>query len=269
MVDRPVTKLYVDSRFAILRSPMGGVCDFHVDGGIALHPHSKVFLSELCCINAWPNFDQTNERFYIMEEGGASWRWLLIPWGAHDLESLISVLEELLNDPVHKPVSMGDYTVSRVGTGSSGSSSFTKLRIVCDAGAGFQVLDDTFLRETLGISNPRSTNAILKFPSGVPSSSHNSTFVDIRKAHTVYVHASSLGGYNSIGPQGSRTIIAKIPVNVGYGELLQWQSSGSEHDCLEAGISMLTTMRLALRDVHGNELDLDGTHWSATILFER
>ncbi len=64
--------------------------------------------------------------------------------------------------------------------------------------------------------------------------------------------------------------MAKIPCAVGYGQLVTYQSSASEHDFVEAGVSVsgLTTLRLELRDAGGRLLELHGTHWSATLLFE-
>ena len=114
-----------------------------------------------------------------------------------------------------------------------------------------------------------SLNSIVSFPSGDEQRSlHTSGFVDPRRCHSLYVHSPSFGAYNSVGPRGERTITAKIPCAVGYGQLVTYQSSASEHDYIEAGVSGLTTLRLELRESGGRLLDLHGTHWSATLLFE-
>ncbi len=93
-------------------------------------------------------------------------------------------------------------------------------------------------------------------------------FVGLRGVHMLYLHSPSFGADNSVGPRGERTIIAKIPCGVGYGQLVSYQSAASEHDYIEAGVSGLTTLRLELRDAGGRLLDLQGTQWSATLLFE-
>ncbi len=114
-----------------------------------------------------------------------------------------------------------------------------------------------------------SVSSVVSFPSGnLQLSMHTSGFVDLRRVHTLYIHSPSFGAYNSVGPRAERTIIAKIPCGVSYGQLVSYQSSASEHDYIEAGVSGPTTLRLELRDAGGRLLDLHGTHWSATLLFE-
>ena len=71
-----------------------------------------------------------------------------------------------------------------------------------------------------------STNSIVSFPSGdTQSSAHTSGFVDLRRVHSLYIHSSSFAAYNSLGPRGVRTIVAKVPVSVVYGGLVTFTSS--------------------------------------------
>jgi hypothetical protein len=83
------------------------------------------------------------------------------------------------------------------------------------------------------------------------------------------MHGPGFGGYNSFTSRGSRNVLAKIPVLSGYGSLVHFQTSGSEHDFVEVGVAALTTLKLEIRDAAGNELNLNGTSWSCTLLFER
>jgi hypothetical protein len=63
--------------------------------------------------------------------------------------------------------------------------------------------------------------------------------------------------------------VAKVPVNVGYGGLVTYLNSGSEHDYIEAGVSAISSIELQLKDAAGELLSLNNTHWSATLLFEK
>ena len=119
--------------------------------------------------------------------------------------------------------------------------------------------------------DPRSTlSRIVNFYVGARNldTLHKSKFIDLRRTHAVYVNAPSFGDYSTVGPRGNRTIIGKIPVLVGYGSLVHHQTSGSEHDCVRVGVSSLSSITLELQDVYGNALDLKGTSWSATIIFQ-
>ena len=84
--------------------------------------------------------------------------------------------------------------------------------------------------------------------------------------HSIFLHAPSFGGYNAVGPRGTRSILAKIPVSVGYGGLVQWHAAGAFHEGMECGVQALNILRFELRDVHGRLLDLRGTSWSMTLL---
>ena len=64
-----------------------------------------------------------------------------------------------------------------------------------------------------------------------------------------------------------RNILAKVPVDVGYGQAIHWNMSGSDHDSVEVGTHSLNILKIELRDAAGSILDLKGSHWSATLVF--
>ena len=143
--------------------------------------------------------------------------------------------------------------------GAASGTTFRSLRISVTGSVGFAIPSS---QNTLG--------NIVNFPSSaLLASQHTSYFVDVRRVHSVYLHAPGFGSYGSVGPRGSRNILAKILVLSGYGGMVHHQCSGSEHDFFEFGVSCLTTLNIELRDVLGNELDLRGTAWSCTLVFER
>ena len=152
---------------------------------------------------------------------------------------------------------MGTYSVTRVSTGSGGST-FRSFRITNDGGA---------------FAIPVATNklsSICNFPTGdAQATEHISGFVDVRRVHSIYIHSPGFGGHNCVGVAGSRGIMAKIAVNVGYGGLIHWQTSGSEHDFVEVAPHAVSTITLELRDAAGQLLDLKGSSWSCTLIFER
>ncbi len=255
------TKVYIDSRYASISN--GPSIEYEIPGGVPMKPTTKVWLSEFTCVCSWHTLDSSNRNLYLTE--GIEHRALELPEGVYDLESFRAMLQTELNGAT-KSASMGTYSVSLVVSGSGGGTARV-LRITCDAGT-FALPDDASIIEQVG-GIPYSVRSILSFPSGsLQLSVHTSGFVDLRRIHTLYLHSPSFGAYNSVGPRGERTIIAKIPCPVGYGQLVSYQSSASEHDFIEAGVSGLTTLRLELRDAGGRLLDLHGTQWSATLLFE-
>ena len=248
-----MSKVFLDSRFA---QPDGKT--FLIPGeALLLNPESRCWLAEFTCVASWDTIDSSNNTFQITETFAATTATrtvTLFPPGPHDLESLRSALQESLN--FGKPSFMGDYTVSRLDTAGSGS---TARRY------GIEQSNGTFVI-------PSATNNlrhIVDFPhAGGASSFIESSFVDVRRVHSIYLH-SSLGNFNCIAPTGVRGILAKIPVHAGYGGLVTAQLSGSEHDCVEVGCHSLSSVQLSLHDVNGVELDRNATSWSCTLVFER
>ncbi len=147
------------------------------------------------------------------------------------------------------------------------------LRASGSAGGTFRVFEVYCGSGTFALpleAGAYSTNSIVSFPTGdVQRSNHISGFVDLRRVHSLYIHSSSFAAYNSLGPRDVRTIVAKVPVNVGYGQLVTYHNSGSEHDYIESGVRAISSIELQLKDAAGNLLSLNNTHWSCTLFFER
>ena len=265
---RHVSKLFLDSRYAL---PDG---TFVVPGGEALllTEDTKVWLQDFTCINCFDTLSDVNRNLYIWEKPEDAWlvRIGQLPAGPTDLETLRGQLQSVLNSAAKHP-GMGNYDVSLVSAGAGGGGSvFRSYRVTCDAGQ-FQFPEEDQIRSTwnLGTSSfTNSTNTLFRFEQAW-SSDTTSSFIDLRRVHNIYLHAPSFGAYNAVCPRGERTCIAKICCNVGYGSLLHYQGSISDHDFVEAGTRALCTLRLEARDVHGHALDFHGTAWSATLVFER
>ena len=254
------TKVYVDSRYAI--TDTGSSIEYQIPGGVELKPTTRCWLSEFTCVASWHTIDNSNSNLFILE--GAVRRGLEMPHGVYDLESFRSVMQEVLNGEGR---TVGTYSVELLSAGSGGGT-VRALNVSCSSGA-FAISDDDTVRALIGPPID-SISSLVSFPTGYEQrSSHESGLIDLRRVHSLYVHSPSFGAYNSVGPRGERTILAKIPCSVGYGQLVVFQGAASEHDYIEAGVSGLTTLRLELRDAGGRLLNLHGTHWSATLLFER
>ena len=248
MKRRHVSKVFLDSRYALSDGKT-----FLIPGeALLLEPDSRCWLGAFTCVASWDTLDSTNNTFVVNEQG--SERTIVLPTGPHDLESLRQAIEDGLN--LAPAAGMGTYTAARVSTGTGGTT-FRALRVSVSAGS-FAI-------------DPAKNNlgSICNFSSGnVQAAVHTSSFCDVRRVHSVYVH-SDFGHYNCISPTGTRSVLAKIPVAVPYGGLVQQTLSGSEHDFVETGCHALTCITLSLHDAAGTQLDLKGTSWSCTLVFER
>jgi hypothetical protein len=269
---KQATRIYLDSRYAL---PDGS---FEIPGGgIECDPTDRVWLSEFSTVASWHTIDDTNRFMYVIEQttpGVAAWnkRVIGLSTGPHDMDSLATDITTLLNGS-GKHAAMGTYSCARVSGGiggGAGGQTNKSFYITCTQG-NFRLPNDDLIRSEYGVQGLTwSTNSLFSFQFGgevLPG--HRSGFVDLRRCHNIFLHCPGFGSHNCIGPRGSRNILAKIPVDVPYGQPVNLLFSGSDHDAIEAGVRAISNLRIELRDVHGNSLDLNGGHWSCTLIFER
>ena len=91
--------------------------------------------------------------------------------------------------------------------------------------------------------------------------------VDVRNVHTIYLHSNALSNFSTIGPSGSRTCLARLPVTSHSGGILLKQHSGHAHDYNDCSGKMLRVLDFSLRNSHNELIDLYGGHCSFELVF--
>jgi hypothetical protein len=237
------TKVFVDSRYAVAGTSGSSIL-FEIPDGVDLPPNARCFVSEFTCVCAWQTLDDSNRHQSIVTPVG--FYVLSLPVGSYDLDSFADALQSALRQEVDS-----GFQVARTGVGNTGSTQ-QLLRVS---------------HPSLSFTLPESPlSKIVSWPQ-VSATTHVSTFVDLRRCHSIFVHSPSFGNYNCVAPGGVRTVLCKIPVETGYGGLVRWDTSGSPFDFIECGVRSLHLLRLELKDADGNLLDLAGTAFSMTLLF--
>ena len=278
-----VRKLFVDSRFAV--SGDSSSFEYELPEVVEL-PHDAVcFVTEFTTVASWDTVSLNNNRLYVVENTGAlySARVATIAPGAYDSETLRTAVELALNG-AGKTIT-GTYTVARsssagtVNTASLGSA-YRYFTISISGGGSCFFPQDGWLKKNVSTwssyvgdpydpMNLRSSNELFQFPLPVVSASHTSSFIDLRSVHTLFVHSPSFGNYSTLAPRGVRTVIQKVTVEVGYGAVCSFSSSGNMYDHIDVGSTTLKMLKFELKDSRGNFVDLKGGHWSMTLVFAR
>ena len=96
---------------------------------------------------------------------------------------------------------------------------------------------------------------------------HFTSSLDLRPYHCVYLHSATLTNYKVLGPAGSRSCIARVPVNSGYGTILTHQHSGHVLDYIPCGGVTLRTLNFELRNANNERVNMRGGHVSFSIIF--
>ena len=91
--------------------------------------------------------------------------------------------------------------------------------------------------------------------------------VDVRSRHCLYIHSDSLAGMRTIGCNGSRSVISRIPVTTTFGGMLFKEHSSHPLDFIPVGGRTLASLDFSVRDSFGQIVDLHRGHVSIELLF--
>jgi hypothetical protein len=125
--------------------------------------------------------------------------------------------------------------------------------------------------KALNLDSSATVNNILRnFTAKVNNNNslYESGFIDLFPIRNLYLSCSGLGNFNTMSVSGDRSIVKKIPVNAGYGEMI-FDQSVVGIDYLDCSHQSLSRIGFQLKDVFGRVVDLHGNHFSFSIVFSR
>ena len=123
------------------------------------------------------------------------------------------------------------------------------------------------------ISNPHDCNEMLSNLDG-PSdlSDYNNPFIsgylNMQPIRNLYLHSSSLGNLNNIGPRGENTIIKKIAVTADYNQMI-FNDITVYNDYNSCAGQTLKKIDFQLKTSRGEIVPLHGCNMSFSIVFSR
>ena len=118
--------------------------------------------------------------------------------------------------------------------------------------------------------NIRSINGvlILKESSDILSGIIFKTYLDMHTTRNLYLISSALGNHEIISNFGQDTVIKQIPTRYNYGEML-FDSAVVGFDFINVSRRSLQRLDFKLVDVFGNTIDLNGNHFSFSLIFSQ
>jgi len=256
----PIRKLYIDSRFKSPDSKSNS--NFYVDlPQVLLMPESTGFyLDDISIPVAWyaVGKDRNDHLYYkVNNEVG----YAIVPEGNYTLISLNNKIVQLLNGNGRDNYFVSTPNVDAVTMGITITINAT-LELLTDeqlVGAGFTT------------TNPMSINNVLRnlIPKvNTHTSPYVSGYIDLIPIRNIYITSTGLGNFNTLSISGERAIVKKVPVTSGYGEIIHDQTVLGI-DFLDCSHQTLSRIGFQLKDVFGNEINLNGQHWSFSIVFSR
>ena len=92
--------------------------------------------------------------------------------------------------------------------------------------------------------------------------------IDVRARHVLYLCSDALAGMRTIGPNGLRNVICRIPVTqTTFGGMLFKEHSAHPLDYIPVGHRTLTQLDIQVRDSFGEIVPMHGGHVSCELLF--
>ena len=268
MSRRPVRKLFLDSRFAHTRNEEGSAFTINLAESVELPEDFGMVLSSLVVPHSWLNVAaERNNRMWILETDGATtWRrGVEVPEADYNLTTLAAALETALNATANGGIV---YTVTP-------NASLTTLQIA-SANGSFKVplpqeLGDAQWRINTWLPAATGLGDYLDYGQGqtyalndmissreiddINQPGYTSGVVNLQPLHAIYVH-SNLTTNSTLDSIGRRSIIVEV-----------YRTSGFAEDAVYVGGLRFSNVRIELRDVWGNPIDLRGMHVSCELSF--
>ena len=91
--------------------------------------------------------------------------------------------------------------------------------------------------------------------------------LNLTSIRNIYIRSPNISSFNTIGCNGESSIIKKVPINAAPGEMITSFITSST-DFIPCNNLTLRTIEIQLQDVNGNIINLHGSNWSFSILFD-
>lgn len=255
----PIRKIYIDSRF---KSPDSkNDSNFYIDLPQVMYmpENTGFYLDDISIPVSWYAIGKDrNDHLYYKVNGIE--HSAILPEGNYSLIDLNNaIVAELNRYYANFFQAFPNVKMNTVGIAITVDATLEILTDKQLVGAGFTDVNTASINNILRNFTPKVNNHASPYISG---------FVDLFPVRNIYITSVGLGNFNTISISGERSIIKKVPVTVGYDEIIHDQTVIGI-DFLDCSQQTLSRIGFQLKDVFGNELNLNGQHWSFSIVFSR
>ena len=91
--------------------------------------------------------------------------------------------------------------------------------------------------------------------------------LSLQPIRSLYLYSPTLGNFETIGPNGERSILKAIPVTAGPNYMI-FDNTMAGNDYLDCSRQSLRTLEFQLKDVHGNLVNFHGSNLSFSLIFD-
>ena len=260
-----IKKVYIDTRFKTADSKSSS--DFYVELPRALNIPDKCvcYIDDIVIPVSWNTISERNRVLYlgVNVDGVISTRTITFDVGNYTGITFTTAFSTKVNAALESE-SLA-LVVSYDLLNNKLQMVLNDNRAIVIGAAEIAILTNA----EIDIAIPNSLNGVLMLSEtanlvvGVPFFTH----LDLHTTRNLYLTSSSLAAYNTVSNFGPDTIIKKIPVRFNYNEML-FDSAESGYDYLDVSKRSLRRIDFRLQDAFGNIINLNGNHWSFSLIFQ-
>lgn len=237
----PVRKIFVDSRFKTPKSPSNSDFEYEIPQSVSLPDNTICYIDNIVIPNSWKTIDANNNRLYVRTTiyGGPNNqpmtgdRIVLLTPNNYNTTALRAELAEPFK-----------YTNGITVTYDQGALRYdltcatTLLKIFTDR----ELTEDNDFQVAYDKTDLKSANELSTIFEPLPLSKTVITgIVNLTRYRNLYISCPTLSDYSTISPSGNYTIVKKVPVNAGYGEITYCNLQAT-HDHFD--VSLIVTVGL-------------------------
>ena len=265
----PVKKIYIDSKFR--RPDSISSSNFKVDLPYTLKlPESTIFfVDDVCIPHSWRTVEENmNNKIYLrLSSGGVHTDYIIILTAQnYNGSQLASELSSRINfHTINQPHTC-------VYNSQTQTISLSFANFDCRIFTDDELL--TLSNWTGNAYNSRNLTSANQLLNNTRTSSTGTTanplefYLSLQPVRNVYMRSPNLTSFTTIGPDGSSSIVKKVPVTSNYGEMI-FSNITSGSDFLDCGRATWRTLEFHLLDVNSNYIDLHGANISFSLVLDK
>jgi hypothetical protein len=278
-------KVYIDSKFKNTNSSSSS--DFTIDLPETMYfdDNSSVFyIDDICIPHAWYTIEKDfNDKLYIkvVTPNIVSDYIISLYPGFYSGPTLAEMIQEAINDDPISPANMMIVTYMPKTNQLDFVLNPAAFNGGLPAGSGFFLLTPADLKTRLGGAflgeydpeKPQDCNEIIgNLEGGNIFHYHPNPMqrgqVNLQPIRNIYIHSSSLGNLSNIGPDGSQTVIKKIPVIAPPGDYI-FDQTFIANDYNSCSYQTIKKLDFQLKTSKSDIINLHGHDISFSIVFSK
>ncbi len=278
-------KIYIDSKFRTVDSTSSSDFKYELPETMTFQEDTVFYLDDICIPHSWDTIIQgVNDKLYFKvyreQDGAPTGEFHLIATiapGSYIGPDLATEIQTEMNAvALSHPVAFNLFTCVYV---PKTNKIVITIRLDEIEVYSFRILTQQELKTTdwtgtpFDRNKPNDINEIISNLDNFSVRSFNITpfstgSLYLQPFNNIYIHATNLGNYNTIGCQNERTIVKKVPVSADRGMQIfdQCVLMNDYNDCSGQTIR---TLFFQLKSSRGDTIPLNGCNWSFSIVFSR